>query len=74
MKKVEYKVTGLSCISCATSVERILRRNKGVSEVKVEGFENRVTVDYDEALVNDDTLLNQINRLGFKAVLKHETN
>ncbi len=70
MKNVEYRVTGMSCISCATSVERILRRNKGVEDVKVENFENRVFVTYDETLVQDETLLHQINRIGFKAELK----
>ena len=70
MRKVEYKVTGMSCMSCATSVERVLRRNKGVHDVKVENFEDRVFITYDENLVNDDTLLNQINRIGFKASIK----
>ncbi len=70
MKKVEYKVTGMSCMSCASSVERVLRRNKGVEDVKVENLENRVFVTYDESLVDDSQLLFQINRIGFKASLK----
>ena len=70
MKEVEYKVTGMSCMSCAYSVERVLRRNKGVKDVKVENFENRVFVTYDETLVDDEKLLSQINRIGFKAELK----
>lgn len=69
MKKVEYKVTGLSCTSCAYAVERVLRRNKGVEDVKMENLENRVFVTYDESKVNDDILLTQINRIGFKAEL-----
>ncbi len=70
MKEVEYKVTGLSCISCAIAVERVLRRNKGVKDVVMQNLENLVIVTYDESLVNDDTLLFQINRIGFKAEIK----
>lgn len=70
MKEVEYKVTGMTCMGCAASVDRVLRRNAGVEDVKIEHFENRVTVKYDESLVDDEKLLSQINRIGFKAELK----
>ena len=70
MKKVEYKVTGMTCGGCAASVERVLRRNQGVKDVKVEHLDNRVFVTYDEAQVKDDVLLDKINRLGFKAEVK----
>lgn len=69
MKTVKYKVSGMTCMGCAQSVERVLKRNKGVETVEVKHLENQVFVTYDDMLVNDDTLLNQINRIGFKAEL-----
>ncbi len=70
MKKVEYKVTGMTCGGCASSVSRVISRNKGVSEVDVKQMENTVFVTYDEALVNDELIISQITRLGFQAEVK----
>ena len=69
MKTVEYKVSGMTCMGCAQSVERVLKRNQGVESVKVKHLENQVFVTYDETQVQDETLLKQINRIGFKAEL-----
>ncbi len=70
MKTVEYNVTGMTCGGCASSVRRVVSRNKGVDDVIVENMENRVVVTYDENLVNDELIMSQINRLGFKAEVK----
>lgn len=70
MKTVEYKVTGMTCGGCASSVRRVVSRNKGVDEVIVENMENKVVVTYDENLVNDDLIMSQITRLGFQAEVK----
>jgi P-type Cu+ transporter len=70
MKTVEYYVTGMTCGGCASSVRRVVSRNKGVSDVEVENMENRVVVTYDENLVDDELIMSQINRLGFKAEVK----
>ena len=70
MKTVEYFVTGMTCGGCASSVRRVVSRNKGVTDIEVENMENRVVVTYDESQLDDQTIIDQINRLGFKAEVK----
>ncbi len=70
MKTVEYNVTGMTCGGCANSVRRVVSRNKGVTDIEVENMENRVVVTYDESQLDDQTIIDQINRLGFKAAVK----
>jgi copper chaperone CopZ len=70
MKTVEYKVTGMTCGGCAQSVKRVLSRNKAITDIEVEQMENRVVVTYDEAQTNDQTIIDTINRIGYKAELR----
>lgn len=70
MKTVEYVVTGMTCGGCASSVRRVVSKNQGVTDIEVENMENRVVVTYDESQLDDQTIIDQINRLGFKAEVK----
>jgi copper chaperone CopZ len=70
MRQVEYKVTGMTCGGCAASVTRVLRRNKAITDIEVEQWENRVVVTYDEGQTNDQTIIETIERLGYKAEVK----
>ena len=74
MKKVEYKVTGMTCGGCAASITRVLTRNKAISDVEVEQWENKVFVTYDQDKMNDKDIMNLIERLGYKASLAHENS
>jgi copper chaperone CopZ len=70
MKQVEYRVTGMTCGGCAASVTRVLSRNKGIKDIEVQQWENKVVLTYDEALTNDDVIIETISRLGYKAEVK----
>lgn len=70
MIKKEYKVTGMTCQGCASSVTRVISRNKGVDECIVRHMEGEVVVTYDENLIDDEKIMSQITRLGFKAEVK----
>ncbi|BCR35813.1 heavy-metal-associated domain-containing protein [Mariniplasma anaerobium] len=66
----EYNVTGMTCQGCASSVTRVISRNKGVEDCVVRHMEGEVVVTYDESLINDEKIMSQITRLGFKAEVK----
>jgi Cu+-exporting ATPase len=68
MKKAEYDVLGLHCVSCSTAISKLLSKTKGVSDVEVILAESKVLVSYDETLVNDQKIVEQVGRLGYKAV------
>jgi Cu+-exporting ATPase len=68
MKKAEYDVLGMHCVSCSTAISKLLSKTKGVSDVEVILAESKVLVSYDETLVNDQKIVEQVGRLGYKAV------
>ncbi len=51
MKKETFQVTGMHCASCATIIERRLKKLEGVGAVNVNLATNKATVEYDEKSV-----------------------
>lgn len=70
MKKVEYNVSGMTCQGCASSVSRVLLRNKAVDDVVIDHMKGQVVVTFDEKQLDDDTIISQISKLGFTAEVK----
>jgi Cu+-exporting ATPase len=68
MKKAEYDVLGMHCVSCSTAISKILSKTKGVSDVEVVLSESKIHIAYDENLVDDKKIVDQVSRLGYKAV------
>lgn len=62
-----YNVLGMHCISCSTGIAKIVKRLKGVSNVRVELSKSKIHVDLDENLVTDQAVIDAVSRLGYKA-------
>ena len=60
----------MTCQGCASSVTRVIKREKGVDDCIVKHMEGEVIVKYDPSLVNDETIMSKITRLGFRAEVK----
>ena len=68
MKKAEYDVIGMHCVSCSTAISKLLTKTKGVSEVEVRLADSKIDIIYDESLVDHKKIVEQVARLGYKAV------
>lgn len=68
MKKAEYDVLGMHCVSCSTAISKILSKTKGITDVEVVLSESKIHVAYDEKLVDDKKIVEQVGRLGYRAV------
>lgn len=68
MKKAEYDVLGMHCVSCSTAISKLLSKTKGVTDVEVTLAESKIKIEYDEHLVDDKKIVEQVGRLGYKAV------
>ncbi len=66
----KYNVSGMTCQGCASSVTRVIKRNKEVEDCFVNHMEGEVVVTYDENLIDDEKIMSQITRLGFRAEVK----
>jgi Cu+-exporting ATPase len=63
---LKMTVHGMTCGSCARSVERKLASTPGVSKATVDLLNQNATIDYDAAAVQPETLAAAIRQLGFE--------
>ena len=66
MVKETYKVSGMTCASCAVSLETYLKPLNGVLDVSVNYPNQSVIIDYDSELVSIDTLQESAKEIGYE--------
>ena len=59
-------VNGMTCETCARSVEHRLSATPGVTKVTVELDKSRATVEYDVNLVKPEVISNAVRQLGYE--------
>lgn len=76
MKK-EFKIEGMSCAACSSSVERVTRKLDGVISSDVNLTTEKMTISYDPKKVNDEKIIETVKKAGFgiqqKISKKNET-
>ncbi len=64
-QRVDLPISGMSCASCVTRIEKGLSQLEGVSEVKVNFASENATVTFDPSLVMFSDLVKAVNELGY---------
>lgn len=67
--KKSYPVLGMSCSACASSVENVLKMQKGVIDAAVNIANAMAWIEFDPALTNAETLKAAINAVGFDLLI-----
>ena len=67
MEKIDLKIEGMHCGSCAVGIQMLTSQMEGVkfSEVSYEG--KKGTIEFDPAKVTKDQIIKSIAELGYKA-------
>ena len=66
-KSVTYAVRGFTCITCATGLETLLGREKGVLRVSASYPEGLAKVTYDANSISQADIQHSIESMGFTA-------
>nr|XP_043614106.1 probable copper-transporting ATPase HMA5 [Erigeron canadensis] len=64
-----FSVTGMTCSACAGSVEKAVKRLPGIKEAVVDVLNNRAQVMFYPTYVNEETIRETIEDVGFEATL-----
>ena len=64
-KQVILPITGMTCANCVATVERNLRKEKGVSVANVNLSSERATVEYDPEIAKLGNLIERVNKAGY---------
>src|SRR4051794_16383440 len=65
---IELPITGMTCASCASRIERKLNKLEGVN-ASVNYATEKATVDYDPQAVEPDQLIGAVEAAGYHAAL-----
>ncbi len=67
MEDLNLKLRGMSCASCANSIEQAIRNVPGVVEGNVNFSSDRASVRYDPKQTNIDTIARAVADIGYEA-------
>jgi len=67
MKKYKITISGMHCASCASNIERSLKKVSGVKEANVSLMLKKGRVECDDS-VSEEELRKAVARAGYKAV------
>lgn len=65
MKK-SYQLGGVSCQVCVNKIEKKLSKLDGMKEAVVNLSTEKLSVDYDESLLKDETITEVVKKLGYE--------
>jgi P-type Cu2+ transporter len=71
-ENVKFKVTGMSCASCVSHVEKAVNKIDGVKSVSVSLLTNSMLVSYDEKVSAKD-IIHAVDKAGYHASIGNES-
>ena len=72
MKKLSIPLSGMHCASCAQNIGRSLKKLKGVTTANVNFATERATVEFNENVINENEIIEAIEKLGYKVIKETE--
>ncbi|MFZ3373918.1 MAG: heavy metal-associated domain-containing protein, partial [Desulfitobacteriaceae bacterium] len=64
-EKKQFKISGMTCVNCALTIEKGLKKMPGVKTVAVNFASEKLTVEVDSNVVKEGDLLAKIKDLGY---------
>jgi Cu+-exporting ATPase len=64
-KTLSLPVTGMTCANCVAAVERNVRKLDGVREANVNFASERISLVYDDSLINTEAVIARIRKAGY---------
>jgi len=67
MKKVKLTILGMHCASCASNIEKSLKKVLGVKSVSVSSITNKALLEIDNNVSGED-LKKAVSKVGYKVI------
>lgn len=74
LEKVTVMVTGMTCASCAVSVDKAVSKLDGIKEVNVNVATDKMVLEYDPSLIRLSAIKKTVQDTGYDIELIEETN
>lgn len=71
-EKAEFDVFGMTCAACSSRIEKVLNKQAGVKQATVNLTTESATIEYTPGLIDEKTLIEKIQHIGYDAKPKAE--
>lgn len=68
MKKITMQLEELGCPSCVKKIEAALKKQQGIEGVSILFNSSKAKVEFDEALIESNTIAKIITDLGYEVL------
>jgi Cu+-exporting ATPase len=68
-KKNTLPITGMTCVNCAATIERNLKKLDGVAEANVNFATETATVTFDPTVLGEGALISKIKDVGYDVAI-----
>lgn len=72
MKKETIQISGMHCASCANTIEKTLKEQKGVKTAQVNFATQKANVEYNENIIEKEQLEKSIKKIGYNILQSSE--
>ncbi len=72
-KQITFSITGMTCASCAATVEKGLSKVPGVSRVNVNIASEKASIEYNSSKVDTKALMDTISDVGYGVAVEKTT-
>lgn len=72
-KKIDFKIGGMTCASCAKAIERAVNKLDGIESINVNVATEKATINYDTSKLKLTQIRNTIEKAGYKVLEKSES-
>ena len=63
--KRKYRVTGMMCVNCQATVEKVVSSLPGVSQARVSLLAESLTVEFDGDALSDEAIIQSVENAGY---------
>ncbi|RDY25326.1 heavy metal translocating P-type ATPase, partial [Romboutsia weinsteinii] len=70
--KIDFKIGGMTCASCAKAIERAVNKLDGIESISVNVATEKATISYDLSKLKLTQIRNTIEKAGYKVLEKSE--
>jgi len=74
MKNSTFKIEGMHCTGCASTIQMLLQRKPGVRRVSAYFNSGEARILYDPAAVSEDDLVATIEKAGYRVTTRSATS
>jgi Cu+-exporting ATPase len=72
MKKSDFQVKGMTCATCANTVEKEVQKLKGIKKANVNLTTEKLYLEYDEEMINVEKIAKTISDAGYSLVSQNQ--